>query len=154
MWNVLNLKVFVTGFRPLAIINGKTAVDSVGCPRFCPHSLFISSPQHELYDLHILPLTVTNQQNGWGWDLLFQAINIWSSHPIKYIPPAYCFPWILKYTYGMQWRLGLVPPTRENPTQQSCKAQCELLRCWIFTQTGKLCLRAAVTTSLVSARSL
>lgn len=113
MWNVLNLKVFITGIRPLAIINGKTAIESVGCPRFCPHSLFISTLQHELYDLHILPLTIRNQQSGSGWDLLFQAINIWSSHPIKYIPPAYCFPWILKYipierSGGWVWSLQLV----------------------------------------------
>lgn len=84
------MKVFITGIRPLAIINGKTASESVDCPRVCPHSLFISTAQHELYELHILPLTIRNQQSGFGWDLLFQAINIQSSHPIKYIPPAYC----------------------------------------------------------------
>lgn len=76
MWNVLNVKVFITGIRPLAVINGQSAIEPVGCLRLCPHSLLISTPQHELYDLHILPLTSRNQQSGLGWDLLFQGINI------------------------------------------------------------------------------
>lgn len=70
------MKVFITGIRPLAVINGQTSIESVGFLSLCPHSLFISTPQHELYDRHILPLTIRNQQSGLGWDLLFQAINI------------------------------------------------------------------------------
>lgn len=86
MCSALHVQVFI---RPLAIINGKAATEAVGCPKLCPHSPFIPAPQHELYDVHIQPLTIRDQQSALGWDLLFQAINIWSCHPIKYIAPAF-----------------------------------------------------------------
>lgn len=108
----------------------KQLFEAVGCSKFCPHSLFIPTTQHELYDLHILPLTIRNQQRGSGWDLLFQAINMRSSHLIKHIPPAHCLPSILQHI---------------RSTWKSCPAKPEgttrLLERRSFTRSGELCLR-------------
>lgn len=88
MQSVLNLTVLITGIKPLAIIKCNTAIESGGCPRLCPYSLSISIPQYEIYGLHILPLNIRNKQSGLGWDLLFQTVNIRSSHLVTYILPS------------------------------------------------------------------